>query len=56
MAGLTEGQTGTQAVEELAGMVWNFVNAAGGLVQDLDSEVGSLFPKPLDCVHGSHRD
>jgi dynein light chain roadblock-type len=38
--GLTEGQTESQAVEELAAMVWNFVNAAGGLVQDLDSEVG----------------
>ncbi|RKU40545.1 hypothetical protein DL546_002349 [Coniochaeta pulveracea] len=38
VAGLTEGQTETQAVEELAGMVWNFVNAAGGLVQDLDAE------------------
>lgn len=39
--GLAEGQTESQAVEELAGMVWNFVNAAGGLVQDLDSEVGN---------------
>ena len=28
-----------QGVEELASMVWNFVNAAGGLVQGLDSEV-----------------
>lgn len=40
VSGLAEGQTESQAVEELAAMVWNFVNAAGGLVQDLDSEVG----------------
>ena len=29
-----------QGAEELAAMVWNFVSAAGGLVQELDSEVG----------------
>ena len=29
-----------QGVEELAAMVWNFVTAAGGLVQELDGEVG----------------
>lgn len=28
--------------EELAGMVWAFVNAAGGLVEGLDAEVSSL--------------
>jgi len=27
------------AVEELAGMVWNFVNNAGDLIHDLDTEV-----------------
>ena len=32
----------TQGAEELASMVWKFVNAAGGLVQGLDPEV---------CVH-----
>lgn len=29
----------TQGAEELAGMVWAFVNAAGGLVEGLDAEV-----------------
>jgi hypothetical protein len=28
-----------QNVQELAAMVWNFVGAAGGLVQELDTEV-----------------
>ena len=28
-----------QAVEELAVMVWNFISTAGGLVQELDTEV-----------------
>ncbi|EAQ89874.1 hypothetical protein F5144DRAFT_316504 [Chaetomium tenue] len=27
-----------QGTEELASMVWNFVNTAGGLVQELDTE------------------
>lgn len=31
----------TQGAEELAGMVWGFVNAAGGLVEGLDTEVSS---------------
>jgi dynein light chain roadblock-type len=29
----------SQAVEELAGMVWNFVKNAGDLIHDLDTEV-----------------
>lgn len=29
----------SQAVEELASLVWTFVNTAGSLVQDLDTEV-----------------
>lgn len=29
----------TQGAEELARMVWGFVNAAGGLVEGLDTEV-----------------
>lgn len=32
-----------QGVEELAAMVWNFVSAAGGMVQELDSEVGRCY-------------
>lgn len=28
-----------EGVEEFAAMVWNFVNSAGSLVHDLDSEV-----------------
>lgn len=31
----------SQAVEELAGLVWNFVNNAGDLIHDLDTEVGA---------------
>lgn len=33
----------TQGAEELAGMVWGFVNAAGGLVEGLDTEVSLPF-------------
>lgn len=29
-----------QGIEEMAVMVWNFVNATGGLIHGLDSEVG----------------
>jgi hypothetical protein len=32
----------SQAVEELAGLVWNFVSTAGSLIQDLDTEVGYI--------------
>jgi len=35
--GLT-GQAEAQPIEEMASMVWNFVNAAGGLVSGLDTE------------------
>lgn len=31
----------SQAVEELAGLVWNFVSNAGDLIHDLDTEVGA---------------
>lgn len=34
----------SEGVEELASMVWNFVKAAGGLVQGLDSEVRNARP------------
>lgn len=33
-----------QGTEELASMVWNFVNTAGGLVQELDTEVRRVVP------------
>lgn len=33
----------SQGAEELAALVWNFVNSAGGLVQELDTEVGPLY-------------
>lgn len=33
----------SQGAEELAGLVWNFVNSAGSLVQELDTDVG--FPR-----------
>lgn len=32
----------SQAVEQLAGMVWNFVNNAGDLIHDLDTDVGGI--------------
>jgi hypothetical protein len=34
----------SQAVEELATMVWKFVNSAGDLIQDLDTEVSIRGP------------
>ncbi|RDW79945.1 hypothetical protein BP6252_04583 [Coleophoma cylindrospora] len=34
----TASGTQSEGIEELASMVWNFVKAAGGLVQGLDSE------------------
>lgn len=35
-----------EGVEEFAAMIWNFVNSAGGLVHDLDTEVcGGRFTK-----------
>jgi hypothetical protein len=40
-----------QGAEELASMVWNFVNTAGSLVQELDTEVGAS-PFSLRDVHG----
>lgn len=40
----------TQGAEELAGMVWAFVNAAGGLVEGLDAEVSE---RPV--FYGAHR-
>lgn len=39
----------TQGAEELAGMVWGFVNAAGGFVEGLDTEVSSRLPALLLC-------
>lgn len=33
-------------VEQMAAMIWNFVNVTGGLVQGLDAEVGNSF-RPL---------
>jgi hypothetical protein len=38
-----------QDVEELASMVWNFVSAAGSLVQELDTEVCRVFPCVVWC-------
>ena len=39
-AGLNGASSGQdQGVEELAAMVWNFIGAAGNLVQELDTEV-----------------
>ena len=35
--------TESQAVEELASMVWNFVNSAGSLIHDLDTEVSEFW-------------
>lgn len=32
----------TQGVEELSALVWNFVKAAGTLVDEIDRDVGSL--------------
>lgn len=40
-AGAVGGES--QGAEELAGMVWGFVNAAGGLVEGLDDEVSVFF-------------
>lgn len=39
----TTTDTEAQAAEELAAMVWRFVNSAGGLVEELDGEVSSVW-------------
>lgn len=44
----------TQGAEELAGMVWAFVHAAGGLVEGLDTEV-SKFPRSTTCAASEER-
>lgn len=44
----TSGENGAvkeEGVEEFAAMIWNFVNSAGGLVHDLDAEVGQACPE-----------
>lgn len=47
---MSEPNTGleeVQGIEEMAMMVWRFVQAAGGLIQGLDSEVGNIQRRKL---------
>lgn len=39
----------TQAAQELASMVWSFLSTAGTLVDEIDSEVGTL-ARPTSCL------
>ena len=39
-----------KGAEEYARLVWGWVNASGGLVGDLDAEVGASHESPEVCV------